>query len=276
MKSPSFNFYPDNFIGATTLFTNEQVGKYIRLLCLQFQEGRLTKQDMLTICGSYDKRVFSKFEIDDEGLYYNVRLEHEITKKANHSKKQKENVEKRWYKDGIYQTDTKPIPKDEKNNDFGNTSGNTFMKLKLNTDIDNDNEIESEIEDKPNIRNIVDYLNSKAGTKYKHTSQVSQRHINARINDGYKMGDFVTVIDKKCDEWLDTEMAIYLRPETLFGSKFDGYLNQPVKTRKQEQKSSNPFLEMLKEEGEQYEQNGDFEAYGSIESSIPRLLQSNE
>ena len=91
MKSPAFSFYPDNFIGGTQLFTDEQVGKYIRLLCLQFQNGRLTKDDMMFICKTYDKRIFSKFNIDGDGLYYNERLEYEINRKQKYSESRSNN-----------------------------------------------------------------------------------------------------------------------------------------------------------------------------------------
>ena len=60
------------------LMTDEQVGKYIRLLCLQHQKGNLTKEHMMYICKSYDKDIFDKFRIDENGLYYNERLRIEI------------------------------------------------------------------------------------------------------------------------------------------------------------------------------------------------------
>lgn len=72
----------------------------------------------------------------------------------------------------------------------------------------------------------VDYLNDKAGTHYKHTSAKTRRLIDARISDGFKFKDFQTVIDNKTQEWLSTDMEKYLRPETLFGTKFESYLNQ--------------------------------------------------
>ena len=77
-------------------------------------------------------------------------------------------------------------------------------------------------------KEAVDYLNEKAGTKYKSTSKNTTKHIKARINDGYTLEDFKIVIDKKCSEWLNTDMEKYLCPETLFGSKFEKYLNQKI------------------------------------------------
>lgn len=75
---------------------------------------------------------------------------------------------------------------------------------------------------------IVDYLNIKTNSHYRPTSKATRRLIKARYNDGFTDIDFKTVIDKKCAEWLqDGNMVQYLRPETLFGTKFEAYLNQP-------------------------------------------------
>lgn len=78
------------------------------------------------------------------------------------------------------------------------------------------------------IDEVTNYLNKKAGTKYKSSSKNTTKHIRARINDGYTLEDFKTVIDKKCSEWLNTDMEKYLCPDTLFGSKFEKYLNQKI------------------------------------------------
>ena len=78
------------------------------------------------------------------------------------------------------------------------------------------------------VEDIVAYLNEKAGTSYRSNSKTTQKHINARLNEGYTLDDFKVVIDKKVDEWKGTEMEKYLRPETLFGTKFESYLNAKV------------------------------------------------
>lgn len=88
---------------------------------------------------------------------------------------------------------------------------------------------DSSIKDKSIIyKEIIGFLNEKAGTKYKATSQTTQAHINARIDEGFEIDDFKIVISKKCDDWMGTEWQKYLRPATLFGTKFEGYLNAPV------------------------------------------------
>lgn len=82
------------------------------------------------------------------------------------------------------------------------------------------------------IKDIVDYLNLKAGTKFKSSSRATIQHINTRLEEGFTFDDFKTVIDKKCAEWIGTDFAQYLRPSTLFGTKFESYLNAPARPRK--------------------------------------------
>lgn len=77
---------------------------------------------------------------------------------------------------------------------------------------------------------IVSYLNEKAETQYRPTGKKIQELIRARWNEGFHLAEFQTVIDKKVSHWKGTESAMYLRPETLFGTKFESYLNQPVKS----------------------------------------------
>ena len=77
------------------------------------------------------------------------------------------------------------------------------------------------------VADIITYLNLKAKTAFKgKPSDVAK--INARINEGHTLEEFRIVIEKKCAEWIGTEHEKYLRPETLFGTKFEGYLNQKI------------------------------------------------
>lgn len=86
--------------------------------------------------------------------------------------------------------------------------------------------------DKDIYNNVVSYLNEKAGTNYRPGSKKTHTCIHARIAEGFKEEDFKTVIDKKCAEWIGTEWEKFLRPETLFGTKFESYLNAKVSTKK--------------------------------------------
>lgn len=133
-------------------------------------------------------------------------------------------------------------------NDFENDNDN-----------DNDNEVsyhdsyhDSSKEEKP-YKIIVDYLNKKAGTSYRANTKNTIKHINARLEEGYTADDFMTVIDKMCISWIGTEYEQYLRPDTLFGAKFESYLNRkviPSNQTQQQQGTGNIFLDMLIERGE--------------------------
>ena len=75
------------------------------------------------------------------------------------------------------------------------------------------------------IKSIVDYLNSVCGTAFRATASYTQSHINQRLREGFTLDDFKAVIDYKFREWgKDARMKAYLRPETLFGTKFESYL----------------------------------------------------
>ena len=77
------------------------------------------------------------------------------------------------------------------------------------------------------IKEVIEYLNSVLGTKYKATTEKNKSLIRARLREKFTVEDFKTVIDKKSNAWMhDPRMQKYLRPETLFGTKFEGYLNE--------------------------------------------------
>ena len=76
---------------------------------------------------------------------------------------------------------------------------------------------------------VIDYLNKKANTNYRASTKNTQSFINARVSEGYTVEDFKKVIDSKSKEWLNTDFEKYLRPTTLFGTKFENYLNEANK-----------------------------------------------
>lgn len=82
-------------------------------------------------------------------------------------------------------------------------------------------------------KEIVAYLNEKTGSKYRPNTEATKKHINARLEEGFTVEDFKTVIDIKVDEWMgNKEMQKFLRPQTLFGTKFESYLNQQPSSKK--------------------------------------------
>lgn len=77
------------------------------------------------------------------------------------------------------------------------------------------------------VLDIVSFLNETVHASYKPNTPKTKSLITARLNEGFTVDDFKTVIQKKADEWLgDDKMQQYLRPSTLFGTKFEAYLNQ--------------------------------------------------
>lgn len=72
---------------------------------------------------------------------------------------------------------------------------------------------------------IIARLNEKTGANYLSTTKSTRQHIHARLEEGFTVEDFYTVIDAKAAEWMgDPKMEPYLRPDTLFCTKFEGYL----------------------------------------------------
>jgi uncharacterized protein YdaU (DUF1376 family) len=90
-KDPAFLFYTGDFLSGTMFFTNEQVGMYLRLLMAQHQHGRLSEKQVKIICNSFDIEVMEKFEKDESGNYYNLRLELEIDKRKSFSESRSNN-----------------------------------------------------------------------------------------------------------------------------------------------------------------------------------------
>ena len=117
--------------------------------------------------------------------------------------------------------------------DTDNSSSNNLYLNNEHT-YDTDARLENCHSKKDNINNnkinncVVDYLNKKTGKRFKKTSLKTKSLVNARLNEGFDEEDFYRVIDIKSKQWLHTDMEKYLRPETLFSNKFEGYLNEVV------------------------------------------------
>lgn len=168
-------------------------------------------------------------------------------------------IQKDRYKETLYTEEKKRLALDERNayteaenipciQDVYNTDTQVSKELvkdrlekELNNNAPNETSPESQYR-----KTIIDYLNQKAGTKYQAGTQSTVRHIKARLNDGFTVEDFMTVIDKKVAEWKGTEWEKYLRPETLFGTKFESYLN--AKTTAQRRGANGVLLDERKDD----------------------------
>ena len=121
-----------------------------------------------------------------------------------------------------------------------NTNINTDINTAINTDIYTASVTSSRKRcTSAEVKKIISHLNEKLGSAYKATTRSTLTHINARFSEGFTLEDFIKVIDKKCDEWgKDEKMQRFLRPETLFGTKFESYLNAPSKDKKGSEQSA--------------------------------------
>ena len=151
-------------------------------------------------------------------------------------KKNKENINKRWNKENQdIQTNTnvyERIPNDTDNNHISYINNHNSLinnQEKDNRVIGEEEKTKVEVLDNNSkiYHEVISYLNQVCGTSYRPTSKESQKHIKARLNDGFNVDDFKKVIDNMAYKWLkDEKMNRYLRPETLFGTKFESYLNE--------------------------------------------------
>lgn len=103
----------------------------------------------------------------------------------------------------------------------------TYTRDYTENTTDKDIDSSAEAEPKSIHKDVIDYLNDKIGARYKASSAINKRLIDARVKEGYELDDFKRVIDNKVASWAnDTKMSKYLRPQTLFGTKFESYLNE--------------------------------------------------
>lgn len=205
-KDPAFLFYPNDYIGGTMGMTLEEKGAYIELLMLQFNRGHMTI-DMIgrTIGQAWDK-IKLKFIQDDNGLWFNERLELEVNKRKSFTESRRNN------KKGINQY----------------TKKRGHMTCHMGNENENRNLNENENEDLE-IVSIITYLNEKTKKSYKFNNPKTIALIKARFKEGFTLEDFKKAIDNKCATWLnDPEWSKYLRPQTLFSPKFEGYVNEIV------------------------------------------------
>ncbi len=204
-KDPAFLFYPGDYLQDTQCLSEKSQVSYDRIMCkhminipiskeqLHFLTKRLNDDEKYEIM-SVLKKVDGGFVIDWVLTSIEKRRAYSESRRQNRAGKSKKNI-------------------------------NNISKS-YDSHMENENEIENIDTDKNVRADIILYLNKKLNSKYKTNSQSTAKHINARLKEGYLVGDFQKVIDTKYEEWNNTEFSKFLRPETLFSSKFEGYLNQ--------------------------------------------------
>ena len=115
----------------------------------------------------------------------------------------------------------KKLEEPKENSNVTVTSRNALdIELELEEELDKEKEVIPYVE-------IINYLNDASGKNYRSSTRKTKDLIKARWNEGFRLEDFKKVIDTKNNEWKnDQKMKKFIRPDTLFGTKFEGYLNQ--------------------------------------------------
>jgi hypothetical protein len=94
-KDPAVLLYTQDFLVGTLSMTDEQRGKYIYLLCLQHQKGRLTLVDLKSKLTDEDIEVAERFPLQTDGFYYNQRMYDESIKRKNYTESRRSNRTKK-------------------------------------------------------------------------------------------------------------------------------------------------------------------------------------
>lgn len=212
MNNPAVLWYPSDFIASTIFWNNEQCGAYIRLLNYQFTLGHLSKEQLEQI--TTDKVVLDKFIQDENGLYYNLRMEKEIEKRRNYSLSRSKN---KLGKTKSYDNDMKNTSKSYDNH-MGNRNRNINENINIidyfNNNIHNivQREYEEiikweEIFSDEIIKEAIDeaVLHNARNMKYisstlRNWNEKGYKTLNDILNNSYKKKK-----DNKEPEWMDKE-----------------------------------------------------------------------
>jgi uncharacterized phage protein (TIGR02220 family) len=205
-KDPAFLFYPNDYLGGTMGMTFEEKGAYIELLCLQFNRGHMTSHMIGHMVGQLWDNIKDKFVIDEQGKYYNIRLDEEKEKRSNFTKSRHNNL----------------LGKNQYTKKSNNNDGH------MTSHMENENENENEFVNK-DAKIDFDFLklfNETASRQFKVLDEKTKRQIKARIKEGFTVADFETAIKNCSTDKYHIENPQYLTPEFITRSdKLQKFLN---------------------------------------------------
>ena len=240
-KSPAFQFYVKDWLASTKvrLMTPEQRGGYADLLCHAWNEDdcSLPNDDrkLGVLSGLFDKwddetsdAIKPCFDLQGSRLVH-LRLLEEKKKQDDWREKcseaGKKSAELRKTK-GLEDKGSSTVVQLK-----GQLTGNSSVCSLQSSSASSPTSLKNTEKHIHVFEEIVSDLNRLLGTNYKHTTTKTQRLIKARLDEGPTADDFKQVHAIKHAEWNNTEYAKFLRPETLYGTKFESYLNQKTGTR---------------------------------------------
>lgn len=268
-NQPYFPLYVQDFLTDEKLAecSAESTGVYIRLMCILHKSEEYgcillkqkDKQTSSTI-KNFAYKLVRQMPYDVETIERSIT---ELVEERVLTLEEDLLYQKRMRKDGILSDKRAEagkkggMKKNSKDFAIANSEANDEANTLATTEYEYENETEDEIiiDKKSNnkdqailetIKEIIDYLNIRTNSHYKHSTDKTKSLIKARLKDGYKVDDFKLVIDKKYEEWVGTDMERYLRPETLFGNKFESYFNQKISSESKNMKKSDKQMEILK------------------------------
>lgn len=257
-NQPYLPLYVQDFLTDEKLIecTAESTGVYIRLMCILHKSDeygcillkqkdkqtdsniknfalKLAKQmpyDLSIIECSLKELIEEKVLILEEDILYQKRMRKDGILSDKRAEAGKKGASKKVAKYFAKANNKANI----ETNEEANYQATPENEIEYENEIDNDIEIVNDKEkiSLNEIKGIIDYLNLKTNSHYKYSTEKTKSLIKARINDGFTIDDFKIVIDKKTEEWLGTDFEKFLRPETLFSNKFEGYLNQKTTPKK--------------------------------------------
>lgn len=228
-KLPAFQFYPADWLNDIKLQSCNMAaqGILIGMMCLMHQSDR------------YGYLMINGLKPNDKTIIKLLRTHHRTFIRGVNQLLLSGALKKTM--DGIYYC--KRMVKDHTlrtiRRDAGRKGGNpVLLNQGVNQDVNLDEKklpppssssSSSSSKNNPSIpfQEIIEYLNKKSGKNFKWQNKKTQGQIRARWKEGSTLEDFKHVIDIKCQKWLsDPEMADFVRPVTLFGTKFEGYKNE--------------------------------------------------
>ena len=182
-KDPAVLLYTSDFLSGTMTMTNEEVGMYIRLLCLQHQKGKLSQKDMQSICKSYVQDVYEKFDKVD-GFYINKRMYEEAERRSKYTESRRNNAK------------TKHMDK--------------HMPKHMETETENINKNRIIKNKRPNLSEVEDYFLEKGSTIEKAKQAF----------DYYEVGNWTDSKGKPVKNWKQKMLAVWIN-NSNFKSKFN-------------------------------------------------------
>jgi hypothetical protein len=211
-KDPAVLFYTSDFLSGTFTMDYEQKGKYITLLCIQHQKGFLTEKDLRAVLEDTDVEVFDKFNLADDGLYYNIKMKECAEKRKAYSESRRNNRKAKL--NNISETN---------DNHMSNLS-KSYEKHMLNTSTSYVNHMENENE------TVNDNINTdvNAYTEVVYTEQMKKNIIEKfaeRIDSRFKLNSFLIEIDEDWGGW-DNFLDICIGDDTGVKKNFNNKLNQ--------------------------------------------------